>query len=99
VTAIDPEGIAGDRQLDSKKELIMKHVLIGLSLVGSMLVAGGASAEDTNVITLKTMTVYGHPQRPAAAVEVSRVRMQLGATTPTLARAAKIHDAAKKDPF
>jgi hypothetical protein len=77
----------------------MKPVLAGLSLVSLMLVGRSAAAEEKRVITLQPQTVYGHPQRPAAAVEVSRVRMQLGATTPTLAAASKIHDAAKKDPF
>jgi hypothetical protein len=80
----------------------MKHILLALASTALVLsVATTAGAEETagKVITLKVTDVYGRVQRPAAAVEVSKVRMQLPITTPTLAAVAKIGDAAKKDPF
>jgi hypothetical protein len=84
----------------------MKHVLFTLSLVaGVTVLASNANADeksaksDKNVITLKTHTIYGNPQRPSAVIEINKARMQLGATTPTLSAVAQIHDAAKKDPF
>jgi hypothetical protein len=86
----------------------MKHASLSLvALASVLLIASSAAAEEKQtsasaagrVITLKVTDVYGRVQRPAAAVEVSKVRMQLPATTPTLAAVAKIHDAARKDPF
>ncbi len=76
------------------------RVLFALSILAAVgVVSSPAHAEEKNVITLKPYTVYGNPQRPSVVVEVSRARMQLGATTPTLAAASKIQDASKKDPF
>jgi hypothetical protein len=66
--------------------------------------ADETSSQDARVVekkatTLPVTTVYGRAARPTAAIEVSRVRMTLPATTPTLSGASKITDAAKKDPF
>jgi hypothetical protein len=82
-----------------KAELNMKHFLTLLLVISAVLVSLTASADEKVTLTVPSTTIVGHPQRPTASIEVSRVRMQLGATTPTLASVTKIHDAAKKDPF
>jgi hypothetical protein len=91
------------------KVIIMKHLPFALAAAALTLVSSFAMAEETQstVTTVNGKTVYttppvrivGKPQRPTAAVEVSKARMKLGATTPTLTGIGQIHDAAKKDPF
>jgi hypothetical protein len=60
-------------------------------------VSSSASAEETSPVTLKTTTVHGRLQRPAVAIELSRAKMSLGATTPTLAAGLNTQDASKKE--
>lgn len=63
------------------------------------LLASTASAEDETVTLQRTITVYGRAARPSVTIMVSRERMQLPVTTPTLSAVTKIHDASKKDPL
>jgi hypothetical protein len=76
----------------------MKHSLATLLVAALTLLCATASADDKNVITLKRVDVVGTARRPAVVIEVTKARMQLSATTPTLA-AGKIQDAGKKAPF
>jgi hypothetical protein len=87
-------------------KIIMKHLVVGLTLATVSLLSFSAMAEEPaaavakkNVHTTGEVRIVGNPQRPTAAIEVSKVRMKLGATTPTLTAIGQIHDAAKKDPF
>jgi hypothetical protein len=77
----------------------MKYLLLALSLLFVSGQAFGEEKEQRTVITMRPTTVVGNPQRPLVSIEVSKVRMQLGATTPTLAAGAKIEGATRKDPF
>lgn len=77
----------------------MKLVLFGSAVLGVLLVSGIVSADEKPVHTLPTTTVVGKPQRPLAAIEVSRARMKVTPTTPTLASVTAIQNAARKDPF
>lgn len=77
----------------------MKHVVAGLTFASLALLSLSAMAEEPKVHTTPEVRIVGHPARPSAAVEVSRARMKLAATTPTLSSLGKVNDAAKKDPF
>lgn len=85
----------------------MKHVLVTAITLSLGLVASTAAADESqravvrreNVTTLTPTTVHGRPQKPGIVIMLTRARMQLGATTPTLASITTIQDASKKDPF
>jgi len=85
--------------------MMPKSVLVALSSLALVLVAapGVARAEENGgqgkVTTIPTIQIEGRAPRPAAAVEVSRVRMQLPASTPTLSAIVRIESASKKAPF
>ena len=74
----------------------MKKLFVVLSTLGIVSVAAPAFADP---ITIPDTIVYGRNPRPSAAVEVSKARMQLPLTTPTLAAITRIENATKKDPF
>jgi hypothetical protein len=82
----------------------MKLVAATLASISLLLVVSTSSADEQQTLTITSTTtkptiVSGRVQRPAIAIEISRAKMQLGATTPTLASGMKMHDASKKDPL
>jgi hypothetical protein len=78
----------------------MKHTVVAVSALTLGLFASTAWAEEkSNVTTIATTTVHGRAQKPGVVVVLTRARMQLGATTPTLASRSEIQDASKKDSF
>ena len=77
----------------------MRPVVLALSVVALTLVSATAAAEERPTVTLRQVDVVGNARRPAVVIEVTKTRMFLPARTPTLAGAAAIRAATKKDPF
>jgi hypothetical protein len=84
----------------------MKHLLVTLCAVCATLVSATAGAEEKQApqkvetkVTTKVVEVHGRASRPAVVIEITRARMTLPVTTPTLAGLTKVQEASKKDPF
>jgi hypothetical protein len=72
----------------------MKLTLALAATLGLGLLASPASADEpAKVTTLPTTTIHGRPQKPGITIVLERARMQLGATTPTLASVLASHTA------
>ena len=77
----------------------MSKVLFAATTMLTLLLVAMPSECRADTTTLPDMIIYGRTPRPAAAVEVSRARMQLPPSTPTLSAVTRIESATKKAPF
>jgi ribosomal protein L7/L12 len=77
-----------------------KQVLMALSVLGLVTLAGSASAEEqAGVTTLKPITVVGKRVRPSVAIEVARAKADIKLQDLQDPKVEQIMRAAAKAPF
>jgi hypothetical protein len=80
-----------------------KHALMALSVVGLVAVSGTASADETvskpGFVQLKTTVIEGRYPKPSVVIELSRARAQVKLADLSEPAVEKILRAAEKAPF